>query len=60
MISASAEVAGTASVGDGSRIWHLAQIEEGAVLGRSCVVGRGAYVGPRVHIGDNVVLVNSR
>ncbi len=57
-ISPSADVAGSASIGDGSSIWHLAQIEGGAVLGTSCIVGRGAYVGPDVHIGDNVKIQN--
>src|SRR5215207_1954151 len=47
-VSESADVAGSAVVGAGSRIWHLAQIGDQAVLGASCVVGRGAYVGPGV------------
>ena len=38
----SADVADDATIGDGSSIWHLAQVREGAVLGRNCIVGRGA------------------
>ena len=45
-------------IGDGSAIWHLAQVREGAVLGRNCIVGRGAYVGPGVQLGDNCKLQN--
>ncbi|WP_018156642.1 acyltransferase [Demetria terragena] len=48
----SAEVDASAQVGDGSSVWHLAQIRENAVLGRDCVIGRGAYIGTGVHLGD--------
>ncbi|QCP00401.1 hypothetical protein FCN77_25190 [Arthrobacter sp. 24S4-2] len=57
-IAATADVAETASVGDGSRIWHLAQIREDATLGSNCNIGRGAYVGPAVRLGDNCKLQN--
>jgi UDP-2-acetamido-3-amino-2,3-dideoxy-glucuronate N-acetyltransferase len=57
-VSESADVADSAVVGPGSRVWHLAQVRERAVLGASCVVGRGAYVGPDVRIGDNVKIQN--
>jgi acetyltransferase-like isoleucine patch superfamily enzyme len=51
-IAASADVAADAVIGDGSSIWHLAQVREGARLGRDCVVGRGAYIGTGVQLGD--------
>ena len=54
----SADVADTAELGDGTSIWHLAQVREGASLGTSCIVGRGAYVGPGVRMGDNCKLQN--
>jgi UDP-2-acetamido-3-amino-2,3-dideoxy-glucuronate N-acetyltransferase len=57
-VSESADVAGSAVVGPDSRIWHLAQIGDEAVLGASCVVGRGAYVGPGVRVGDKVKIQN--
>jgi acetyltransferase-like isoleucine patch superfamily enzyme len=57
-VAAGADVDERAQLGDGTSIWHLAQIREDAVLGRNCNVGRGAYVGPGVHIGDNVKLQN--
>lgn len=57
-IATTADVDDTASIGVGSRIWHLAQVREGAVLGRSCVVGRGAYLGPGVRVGDHVKIQN--
>jgi acetyltransferase-like isoleucine patch superfamily enzyme len=51
-------VADSARLGPGTRVWHLAQIREGAVIGRSCVLGRGAYVGPGVIVGDHVKIQN--
>lgn len=57
-IETSADVAESASIGDGSRIWHLAQIREGATLGSNCNIGRGAYVGPAVRLGNNCKLQN--
>ncbi len=54
----SADVAQDATIGDGSSIWHLAQVREQAVLGRNCIVGRGAYVGTGVRMGDNCKLQN--
>jgi acetyltransferase-like isoleucine patch superfamily enzyme len=54
----SADVSEEARIGDGSSVWHLAQVREGAVLGENCIVGRGAYVGPGVRMGDNCKLQN--
>lgn len=51
-IAPSADVSERARIGDGSSVWHLAQVREDAVLGRGCVVGRGAYIGTGVHLGD--------
>jgi acetyltransferase-like isoleucine patch superfamily enzyme len=57
-IEPSADVAATARLGDGVRIWHLAQVREDASLGSGCVVGRGVYVGPGVTVGENVKIQN--
>jgi UDP-2-acetamido-3-amino-2,3-dideoxy-glucuronate N-acetyltransferase len=54
----SADVDDRAEVGDGTSVWHLAQIREDAVLGVNCVVGRGAYVGSGVRVGNNVKIQN--
>ena len=54
----SADVAESASLGDGSAIWHLAQVRENAVLGANCIVGRGAYIGTGVTMGDNCKVQN--
>jgi UDP-2-acetamido-3-amino-2,3-dideoxy-glucuronate N-acetyltransferase len=57
-IDPSADVADPGNIGEGSRIWHLAQVREGAVLGSNCVIGRGAYIGPDVRLGDNCKVQN--
>lgn len=58
MIAATADVAESARIGSGTKIWHLAQIREGSAIGEGCVVGRGAYVGAGVRIGRNSKIQN--
>jgi len=53
-----AEVSPDAEIGEGTVVWGLAQVREGAVLGTDCVVGRGAYVGAGVRLGDRVKVQN--
>lgn len=57
-IQPNADVAESAQLGEGTTIWHLAQVRENAVLGENCIVGRGAYVGTGVTMGDNCKLQN--
>ncbi|MEV7648983.1 acyltransferase [Arthrobacter sp. NPDC089319] len=57
-VAPTADVDPTATVGAGSRVWHLAQIRESAAVGTNCTIGRGAYVGPGVTLGDNCKLQN--
>ncbi|WRS30247.1 acyltransferase [Actinomycetaceae bacterium MB13-C1-2] len=54
----SADVSPDAVIGEGSSIWHLAQVREGAVLGQNCIVGRGAYIGTGVSLGNNCKVQN--
>ncbi len=58
IVEPSADVSDDAVIGDGSKIWHLAQVREEAVLGPNCIIGRGAYVGPGVHVGENSKIQN--
>ncbi|MEJ1087397.1 acyltransferase [Microbacterium sp. Mu-80] len=57
-IVGSADVSAEAAIGDGSAIWHLAQVREGVQMGRNCIVGRGAYIGTGVVMGDNCKVQN--
>src|SRR5690606_16283990 len=54
----SADVAPSARIGDGSSVWHLAQVREDAELGENCIVGRGAYIGTGVHVGKGSKIQN--
>lgn len=57
-VAATADVSTDASLGPRTRVWHLAQIREGASVGADCNIGRGAYVGPEVVLGDGCKLQN--
>jgi UDP-3-O-[3-hydroxymyristoyl] glucosamine N-acyltransferase len=57
-IAATADVDASATIGDGSKIWHLAQVRDNATLGQNCIVSRGAYIGSGVKIGDNCKIQN--
>lgn len=54
----SADVAESAQIGDGSSVWHLAQVREDVRMGEGCIVGRGAYIGTGVRMGDNCKVQN--
>jgi UDP-2-acetamido-3-amino-2,3-dideoxy-glucuronate N-acetyltransferase len=54
----SADLDEGASLGDGTTVWHLAQVRSGAQLGQNCVIGRGAYIGAGVIMGDNCKVQN--
>jgi acetyltransferase-like isoleucine patch superfamily enzyme len=57
-IEPTADIENNVVLGDGTTVWHLAQIRNNARLGHDCTVGRGVYVGPGVTIGNNVKLQN--
>lgn len=57
-IHPSAEVSPLATIGEGTSIWHQAQVRERARIGRNCIIGKGVYVDFDVTIGDNCKLQN--
>lgn len=57
-IAPTAIVAESSDIGDGTRVWHHAQVREGATIGRNCILGKGVYVDYGVQIGDNCKLQN--
>ena len=57
-IQDSADVDASAVIGDGTKVWHLAQVREDVVVGSDCVIGRGAYLGPGVQLGDRCKVQN--
>ena len=58
-VADSADVDPRAVVGEGTRVWDLAQLREDVRVGRDCVIGRGAYLGPGVVVGDRCKIQNS-
>ena len=58
MIEPSSDVASDAVIPESARVWHLAQVREGAVLGENVIVGRGAYIGTGVRVGANSKIQN--
>lgn len=53
-----ADVSPEAQIGDGTSVWHQAQIREGSHIGRHCVIGKGVYVDFGVRVGNNVKIQN--
>lgn len=57
-IHPTAEVSDKIEIGDGSSIWHHAQVREGVKIGTNCIIGKGVYVDADVPIGNNVKIQN--
>jgi len=57
-IHPTADVSVNAQIGDGSRVWHQAQIREGSQIGRNCIISKGVYIDSGVSIGDNTKIQN--
>jgi UDP-2-acetamido-3-amino-2,3-dideoxy-glucuronate N-acetyltransferase len=53
-----ADVSEKAQIGEGTSIWHHAQVREGARIGSECIIGKGVYVGEGVTIGNRVKIQN--
>jgi serine acetyltransferase len=58
VISPSAVVDQSASLGKSSRVWDLAKIREGASIGSDCIIGRGVYIDHGVVVGDRCKIQN--
>ncbi len=48
----------TATLGPGTRVWHLTQVREDVRVGAECNIGRGVYLGPGVVVGDRCKIQN--
>lgn len=57
-IHPTAEVSDKIEIGDGTSIWHHAQVREGVKIGTNCIIGKGVYVDAGVPIGNNVKIQN--
>lgn len=59
MIHETAFVSDKARIGEGTKIWHLAQVRENAIIGENCIIGKNSYIGAGVKIGSNVKIQNN-
>ena len=57
-IHTTAEVSDEAEIGEGTNIWHQAQVRERAKIGKGCNIGKGVYIDFDVIIGDRVKIQN--
>lgn len=58
-IHPTADVSDEAVVGEGTRIWHQAQVREKAEIGVDCVIGKNVYIDFSVKIGSRVKIQNN-
>ena len=59
LVHPSADVAATAHIGEGTKVWSNVQIREGATIGRECIFGRNSFVDLGVRVGDRVKVQNN-
>jgi acetyltransferase-like isoleucine patch superfamily enzyme len=59
MIHETADVSGKAIIGKDTKIWHMAQVREGAQIGDECVISRNVYICAGVRIGSRVKIQNN-
>jgi acetyltransferase-like isoleucine patch superfamily enzyme len=57
-IHPTADVAESAVLGEGVRVWQQAQIRDNARIGAGCNIGKGAYIGLGVVVGANCKIHN--
>jgi len=57
-IHPTADVSSQATIGEGTSIWHQAQIRENVTIGRDCIIGKGVYIDAGVTIGNCVKIQN--
>lgn len=54
-----AEVSEQAQIGDGTKIWNLAQVRENCVIGENCIISKNVYIDTQVKIGSRVKIQNN-
>ena len=59
LIHETAVVDGSATIGEGTRVWHFTHIMDGAVIGDACTLGQNVFVARKVTVGDRVKVQNN-
>ncbi len=47
------------TIGEGTKVWHFAHVQSGAVIGKNCVLGQNVNIGNNVKIGNFVKIQNN-
>ena len=58
-IHPTAEVSEKADIGEGTKVWNLAQIRENSRIGQNCIISKNVYIDAGVRIGNNVKVQNN-
>lgn len=58
-IHPTAEVSKEAQIGEGTKIWNLAQVREESKIGKDCIISKNVYIDTGVIIGDRVKIQNN-
>jgi len=58
-IHPTAEVSDRANIGDGTKIWNLAQVREDSVIGENCIISKNVYVDTKAVLGNRVKVQNN-
>ena len=58
-IHQTAEVSENAVIGDGTKIWNLAQVRENTKIGENCIISKNVYIDTGVVLGDRVKVQNN-
>ncbi len=59
MIHPTAEISISATIGENTKIWHLAQIREHAIIGSNCILGKNVYIDKDVKVGSQCKIQNN-
>ncbi len=57
-IHKTATIEDNVTIGQGSKIWHYAQIRSGSKIGKNCVIAKSVFIDSDSEIGNNVKIQN--
>jgi len=57
-IHKTAVIEGDVKIGQGTKVWHFAQVRQGSKIGKNCIIGKSVFIDFETEIGDNVKIQN--
>ena len=58
-IHPTAEVSEKSKIGEGTKIWNLAQVREDCIIGENCIISKNVYIDTKVVMGNRVKVQNN-